>query len=1059
MAESLAPDFVSLRLSFGLGAGPMSLEESLGWYITRFRSSPYAMFLLIVAIFVDDGILAGVDKRVLLAAKILFFLLDLVGFACALPKLHFICSNPADVGDVFLPPQDTMLHLGCELSFDHGRLVVKCCRDERLSRVVSLCQRWLDDGTAASVTKRLVFRLAGAIAYDPIHLHALCSLLGDCLRRIVGKAYAQFGWDAQLSLMHLPNELLLAWLELLRWCLQQAQLTGACSHAIPAPFLNHQHVHLALYTDASSVGGGYVLYRLAPPDSDICAPKQYLLTQAAFAWRGGQHAWHSNRKELTVLLKGIRCAVGLMRNIIAMSPDKSLSICLDICSDNKPSVSWAHKAHGAFPQGVGRSSNVEKRSIIRLIDAVAEEFRILRSLGPAVTYHVRHCAGLDNPVADGLSRYLERTCDPAGKISLASALCDFAAVDKGALENTAEAVREADRLATDEDYLRLLSELDPCEEEEREVPLDEVLFISAQAEGEADDEVTDGLYLFERSLCHPLAKAVLDDCSERYVAKTMLDYMNDADDRILAINAAGTSASAASLCGDLLVSNDINMVYRSVAVLRAVLGFWRSLAAKRKKAAGQYNLRKTPQRRQVVSPAAQEEEEEAGKEEIASLAGGGYEEKDVLTIVRLSQEGVDYAAKGHSFIYDPATGVWFFRSGTITGYSLLRPCVPRSAERFRFLLALDAHRRAAHGGPTPTLSALNMDLHVPAASSEAKRISARCLLCAKLRLRNGALIRQAPLGGSCWDIEKMLLTGTPYSVCAVDFLHVFPGQLVFAVRCLATTHTTWLPVRQAAECAQAAIEGVRWLSSRCGKVMIVYCDAGTAFIANTFQDEMAKMGVKVEFHSARAPWETSIERSHRVGLRTMRACYTPHQLARASDMDLCEIYDHVTLLMNTAPICLHNADIQSGSAEAITADSLAFGYTRRTGLLLSHLQGTDGPELPDLHVDRPRAVQNVRGCYLKHHWQMLRDRSAKQVGQQPAKHRSPLPPGSAVLIRYSPKNKCDLGVQVGHIVSAEKSKDEFCRRYRVKSTSGHESLENHCNLGGVLQEDVMRALS
>ncbi|EER06526.1 hypothetical protein Pmar_PMAR027344 [Perkinsus marinus ATCC 50983] len=208
---------------------------------------------------------------------------------------------------------------------------------------------------------------------------------------------------------------------------------------------------------------------------------------------------------------------------------------------------------------------------------------------------------------------------------------------------------------------------------------------------------------------------------------------------------------------------------------------------------------------------------------------------------------------------------------------------------------------------------------------------------------------------------------------------------------------------------------------------------------------MSAWTVKVEYHAARAPWETPVERSHSVGLRTLRACYTPQKLARATAYDLCKIYDHVTLMMNTSPICEHVLDHQAGSSSStfITADSPAFGYTRSTGLLL---KSVDGDPIPNLHASRPVAVENIRKAFLAHHWQALRDRCAQQTGRKPSKHIKPLDPGSTVLIRYKPRNKCDVGVHVGHIVSADISPDGLCRRYRVRSTLGYESVENHCNV-------------
>ncbi|KAF4655358.1 hypothetical protein FOL47_009469, partial [Perkinsus chesapeaki] len=123
--------------------------------------------------------------------------------------------------------------------------------------------------------------------------------------------------------------------------------------------------------------------------------------------------------------------------------------------------------------------------------------------------------------------------------------------------------------------------------------------------------------------------------------------------------------------------------------------------------------------------------------------------------------------------------------------------------------------------------------------------------------------------------------------------------------------------------------------------------------------------------------------------------------------DLCRIYDHVTLLMNTSPICEHVLDHQSGSSTStfITVDALAFQR-------LEH--------------------QN---------W-----------------HTQPLAPDSAVLIRYRPRNKCDVGVHLGHIVTADVSPDGFCRRYRKTVSSQGERVVGSSSLVAVYQNVVQRSM-
>lgn len=280
------------------------------------------------------------------------------------------------------------------------------------------------------------------------------------------------------------------------------------------------------------------------------------------------------------------------------------------------------------------------------------------------------------------------------------------------------------------------------------------------------------------------------------------------EDSIFAVQARADAPE--SFYATLLRHNDINYVYRSVAVMRAILSFWRSQVPFKPR----YPRRKTTARQQVPDDAAakytqaMEDKQQAA---IHQLSSSGLQLQDVLVVVRDAQAGVVFSGRGTAYVFDAKDEIWCFRSGTLAGHVLIRPCVPREARRLRFLLALGAHQRVGHSGPTATLSAVSADLHVAGISSDVKQVARRCLFCAKLRLRASALVRQVPPAGSSWDIERLLLTGTPYTVCAVDFLHVFPNEIVLAARCIATTHTTWIPISHGAECADAAIEGVKWL--------------------------------------------------------------------------------------------------------------------------------------------------------------------------------------------------------------------------------------------------------
>ncbi|KAF4727840.1 hypothetical protein FOZ62_021791, partial [Perkinsus olseni] len=149
----------------------------------------------------------------------------------------------------------------------------------------------------------------------------------------------------------------------------------------------------------------------------------------------------------------------------------------------------------------------------------------------------------------------------------------------------------------------------------------------------------------------------------------------------------------------LLAYNSVKVTYQKVAVLRGVLRFWNAYCSSKKR----YPFRQTAQRRARDDDLAQPQLLMPARLPIG-LQSSGYEINDVLTVFRLCQRLDDFTKKGRAFVYDESTDLWYLRT----------------AQRFRFLLSLDAHARAGHGGATPTVTAMQEDIHVIGASTSAK---------------------------------------------------------------------------------------------------------------------------------------------------------------------------------------------------------------------------------------------------------------------------------------------------------------------------------------------------
>lgn len=148
--------------------------------------------------------------------------------------------------------------------------------------------------------------------------------------------------------------------------------------------------------------------------------ERHVLATGAWRFTTAQRVYHSNRRELAVCCKAVQAAADLLSHFVSKSSHVP-PIHLVVRSDNRPTVAWL-QGEGA----VSRSS-LERRAVLRTLNALKDELDFLRSLSrtsPGKGVVIEHIAGVANSEADRLSRLFERLVplESGKKISLADAL-------------------------------------------------------------------------------------------------------------------------------------------------------------------------------------------------------------------------------------------------------------------------------------------------------------------------------------------------------------------------------------------------------------------------------------------------------------------------------------------------------------------------------------------------------------------------------------------------------------------------------------------------------------
>ncbi|KAF4647446.1 hypothetical protein FOL46_004208, partial [Perkinsus olseni] len=204
-------------------------------------------------------------------------------------------------------------------------------------------------------------------------------------------------WSAVYKVSALPEPLQQAYRTTLEW-MRELGPHGEqkpCIHR--SPIIDGKvGLEFILETDASLLGWGWSLQMRPSESADVVSLTE--LAAAAGRWSARESVYHSNRRELIALWRGLQFTVSFLEYYSkSRSPARTCS--LTIKSDNVSTVQWS--------SGKRPSKALEARAIQRLASVIEEELEMARTLASVTITHV---PGVLNVRADRLSRLLERKC-------------------------------------------------------------------------------------------------------------------------------------------------------------------------------------------------------------------------------------------------------------------------------------------------------------------------------------------------------------------------------------------------------------------------------------------------------------------------------------------------------------------------------------------------------------------------------------------------------------------------------------------------------------------------
>ncbi|KAF4667093.1 hypothetical protein FOL47_003744 [Perkinsus chesapeaki] len=1011
--------YITTRVSFGIGAGPLALRGTLGVGVAGYRDSDTATDSWLHDYF-DDLVLAGMPVAVARDLCQLLYFLALAGFLSQEKKLA-VATAAVDVKsmqavfteynvDAIVGDTITIFNVAFSYVTKAGRtlLTTDCRRALRVGRALDFFQK--DSPLSQKLTKKDYFGVSGLLSFDCAKLHARARLLADVLRSVIGGYFADIGWDVPCDLAVLDADIRLAYLEILRWGQEICKLEAQpCSHDVAVRRVMSGPILLEVCSDASLFGGGYAIYS----DGE-------LIYEDAVRFTRSQTLHSSNRRELRVCLLALRKVAEISEYCCKSACKRRRGVSVDVCfrSDNRPSLAWIRSGSLKLQS----SKVLERRALFRLVDSIGSELNVIRKHG---TLSLEFIPGSSNVHADALSRLLDRPVTDAADRCLGEVLIPRKGGDvldtREILEDQCCAIFDAERQlpgspspediflgddpnVDDADLLQLVS--DSCcllrDDDDEDMP-----------------ECRNGLSsLF----------TIDDHCrSTSILSMTMMTAgtIFSARDSIGRVSSDVRRVSGTEHCdpepiieGIARNCYDLESALWRVRLIRLLLKAWRAVA-----------------RGESATLEADFVFGETGCYDRCNIAIAARSAQKCM----LSSTGATASYLGdckpqdggplHLLCSRDCPEVYVFRGGLPSGEAILSFYIPRSATILRRLIILDAHRRSLHSGLSGTLAAIN-HFHLTAIVSATRDVIGGCIAC---RLAYAVRGWHSPPGLGNGDLTTEEMSKyPPYTFATADVIALGEGIKAVSVQCRFTRHCIWRDLPSGVETTANVISTLARIQVITGGMKILWVDCASYFRSREFRESSwSKLCAEVRLLSRHAPWTGSHERHHRTMLNYLRNL-TRNSAGRVrllSPVDRETLYDRVALTHNTMP--LGGYVVSGPELRYLCPDLLAYGHVRTLGA--SAAVKLEVPQLPY------RVCRQARQVYLSEVWSRIKKANANVHPRLRAGY-GDLDPGSTVLVYIPTPRKLALPFVIAHVVQ------RLNNRVEVVHPTGARTVEHSYNV-------------
>ena len=1030
-AGNPAPKTVdSDRICFGAQFGPGVCGGALGPTLEHIMEKLESKNVLL-ATFVDDCPFNGPPEATTQACATALRGMGMQAFEVACKKFkplstertHEVFRKCLDEHGITQPIVDnaTLLGAGMKYAVDkQGRDVIRfsCNRQDRLSKARDGIDTALRE---ECISKRQAFAISGQVGYDVLWLHARDRAWADALRSLIGSRLSACSWDHKVSFTEFCSQdraALRYILNELRKCTEQTE----CHH--DSFVIDHSNpdipICLLLQGDASLSGGAYAIF-LQNEDGSLT-----LLVADCWKWSALQTQYHSNRRELAVLLRGLQALSDVLERVCRSPEQQRESKCFvrfntrpcEVVaeSDNLPTVCWTRSRVMQQCDPIRSSKHLERRALSRLLTACHDEIEFLSTI---CSFSLRHIAGQENVFTDELSRILDvRVYDDE---SMAAILNKPVRLQPGGTTTSSQDPTSPTQDTPHDDVLivrevvewSLSNGIEPTWgishyrdwTEKQGDPCDSLHFITTRQQGHPCNE---SISHSPTTTTDPLSTTSSPDTGTEHIPDWALDtYVEDPRplfDKVLWIRKAArfhgkyTRApreseerpSDKSLVATLAEDSwDTHALHQKFYRLKLLMGFWRSKG----------NDPKTLQTKWHQT----------------------YDQNTCDAVVKCMQS---YSSWCQSFIDNPdkvphaspyqvSQGILYFKSHDPAGGQTPLYFIPSFEQSFCDLLVRTIHRKNLHCGCNATISGImDSGYHFSSMRRCVRKLLSRCYQCAVRNARHHRHWHSAP-NSELQDMSPSFLATKGAFYCAFcDYISVGRKRHVFYIYCVFTQYCYLLPTKAENEaCTLIAIKRIQGMRP---DMRIVLSDKAPYFRNQWPQIAREKTGLEWRLFPPRASWCASS--GGRIQLEFLELFRTRvrvlnRYLERVADDEFADACLDVQCVLNNRPLgdCTH-LEYENGSPTclAITPRILADGH-----------RGHDLPTPTQLGLgDVSNRIRSIRAVFKEQILRDLKNKSRSACARKAPKERyeDAFTPSSPVLVMRQSLGKHSYGSVLGFII-------------------------------------------